>query len=104
MSELGSPKQVEEIKREYFKLNVNQRLDTNFTLQNEEEKEEFLEMCKFVGTILSIGQIFKTQSSLSRNICHLKHIFYFAFILSFPLRATYSTFWFFFAGHACSLV
>ena len=103
MTHIDSPKEVEEIKREYFKLNVNQRLDTKFTLQNEEEKEEFLEMCKFVGTILSIGQIFKTQSSLSRNLCHLKHIFYFAFILSFPLRATYPTFSFFLAGHVCSM-
>lgn len=50
---------MEEIKREYFKIRVNNRIDTGFTLQNETEKEEFLEMCKYAGTILSIGQIFK---------------------------------------------
>ena len=60
MKDVSSPKQVEEIKREYFKMNINSRLDTEFTLDSEPEKQRFLEMCKYVATILSLGQIFKS--------------------------------------------
>ena len=63
MKEITSPKEIEQVKREYFRLNVNGRLDTSFTLENEEEKEDFIEMCKYVGSILSIGQIFRLQAS-----------------------------------------
>ena len=61
-------------------------------------------MCKFVGSILSIGQIFKKQSTLPLILCHIKHFCYLAFILCFPLRAKVPTFWFFVAGHTCSLL
>ena len=59
MKDTLQPKQKEEIKREYFKMNVNSRLDTNFTFDTESDKNKFLEICKYVGSILSLGQIFK---------------------------------------------
>ena len=55
MKDIQSPKQKEEIKREYFKMNVNQRLDTSFTFETEIEKQQFLDVCKYVGSILSLG-------------------------------------------------
>jgi len=42
-------KQVEEIKREYFKLNINQRLQTTFVLESESQQKEFLDICKYEG-------------------------------------------------------
>lgn len=38
MEGITSPKEVEQIKREYFRLNVNGRLDTSFMLTTEDEK------------------------------------------------------------------
>jgi len=95
---------MEEIKREYFKLRVNNRIDTSFTLHNEKEKEEFLELCKYAGTILSIGQIFKARDPVSKYLCHAKHILYFVFILSFPVRTRFPKVLIFIAAHIFSLI
>lgn len=60
MKDINAPKQVEEIKREYFKMNVNSRLDTAFMLETDQERTDFLDFCRYVGSILSLSQIFKT--------------------------------------------
>ena len=60
MKDVKAPKQVEEIKREYFKMNVNSHLNTAFILETDDEKAEFLDYCRYIGTILSLGAIFKT--------------------------------------------
>lgn len=104
MKDINSPKQIEEIKREYFKMNVNQRLDTAFFLDTEEEKQEFLDYCKYIGTILSLSQIFKTQTAFTRNLCHFKHLLYFTYIVCFPLRAKYPIVLLNLLAFICSLV
>ena len=104
MKDVKSPKQVEEVKREYFKMNINSRLDSNFTLEDESEKQRFLELCKYVATILSLGQIFKSQGSTNRGLCHLKHVLYFIYLVGWPVRGAFPSFWIFFVATAVSLL
>ena len=55
MKGLDNPKQIEEVKREYYKMNINDRLDTSFVMQTQEERDEFLDMCKYIASILSLS-------------------------------------------------
>ena len=104
MKDIKEPKQIEEIKREYFRMNINRRLNTAFMLETEDEKNEFLDICKYIGTCLSLSQIFKSQGSTARTFCHLKHIFYFLYLVCFPLRGRLPTFTFHVSAYVCSLI
>ena len=104
MQELKSQKQIEEIKREYFKMNVNRRLDTSFVLNTDEEKSQFLELCKYIGTMLSLGQIFKQQGAFAFALCHLKHILYLVYLVGYPMRAKFPLTLVFLAAHLISIL
>ena len=90
MKDVQSSRQKEEIKREYFKMNVNSRLDTNFTFDTEVDRNKFLDICKYVGSIMSLGQIFKRQGSRAKSVCYLKHLCFFLYVVLFPLRGKLS--------------
>ena len=98
MKDVKNVRQTEEIKREYFKLNVNSRLDSQFTLHTEEEKEQFIDICKYVGSVMSLGQIFKSQSQTTKALCHMKHIFYLVYMVCFPIQAKVTILPFFFVA------
>ncbi len=104
MKDINAPKQVEEIKREYFKMNVNSRLDTAFMLETDQERTDFLDFCRYIGSILSLSQIFKTQTAFTRNLCHMKHLLYFMYIICFPLRARYPLIFIAIGAYFCSIV
>ena len=104
MKDIQSPKQKEEIKREYFKMNVNSRLDTSFTFESENDRLKFLDICKYMGSILSLGQIFKQQSSMAKTLCYLKHLCFFLYVVLFPLRGKLSLGFLFLFANACSLL
>ena len=104
MKDINAPKQVEEIKREYFKMNVNSRLDTAFMLETDQERTEFLDFCRYIGSILSLSQIFKTQTAMTRNLCHMKHLLYFLYIICFPLRARYPLILLAIGAYICSII
>ena len=59
MKGIDAGKEVEAIKREFYKMHIDERLNTGFILNNEDEKARFLDVCKFVGNITSLGQVFK---------------------------------------------
>lgn len=85
-------------------MNVNRRLDTGFVLTTDEEKSQFLELCKYIGTMMSLGQIFKQQSSIAYVLCHLKHILYLVYLVGYPMRAKFPLTLVFLAAHLCSIL
>ena len=45
----------EQSKREYFKQHIHRKFDTNFYLQNEDEKERFIEFVKYNNTLYCLS-------------------------------------------------
>jgi len=103
MKDVTGAKEIEEIKREYYKKHINGRIDTSFLLDTEEERMEFLELCKYVGSLLSLGEIFKAVDGLAIVMCHIKHFLFALYVLSFPLRDTVPCLLFYILAHMVSL-
>ena len=72
--------------------------------ETEEEKQQFLEVCKYIGSVLSLNQIFKRQSSAAKAVCYLKHFCYFLFMVMFPLRAKFNLCYLFLLANVSSLI
>ena len=85
MKGIENPRQIEEVKREYYKMNVNERLDTSFIMETQSERDEFLDMCKFIASILSLNQLNKKQGSMTKGLCHFKSFCYFLYVVFYPL-------------------
>ena len=60
MKDVTADKEIEEIKREYYKQNVNEKIAKNFSFDTEEQKKEFIEVCKYMGNILGLNEVFKS--------------------------------------------
>ena len=84
-------------------MHYNSRLETGFMFNTEEEKQQFLEICKYIGSVLALNQIFKRQSPMARSICYLKHLCYFLFMVMFPMRAKFNLCYLFFFANLLSL-
>ena len=85
-------------------MNINSRLDTSFTFESEEDRLKFLDICKYMGSILSLGQIFKKQGSTAKSLCYIKHLCFFLYVVLFPLRGKLSLGFLFIFANACSLL
>ena len=103
MKDVTNAKQIEEVKREYYKTRVNSRLDAAFVLENEEHKQEFLELCKYVGTLLAINEIYKAKGT-GATLVQAKHMLYFAYIVCFPMRSTLPCMTMFITAHLISTI
>lgn len=104
MKDVNSDKQIEEIKREYYKENINSKIDTSFMFDSDQHKQEFLDICKYVGSILSLTEIFKQQAGIPTAMCHAKHFLFLLFILCYPLREALPCLTFFILAYATSML
>ena len=87
-AKLAEPKQREEAKRQYFKINYNKEFNAEFVVETELEREYLLEICKFIGCCMSLMSLQRPQGSLARKIGHLKHLLFLTFILIYPMRSS----------------
>jgi len=103
MKDMSNAKQIEEVKREYYKKNMNARVDTSFVLETEEQKQEFLNLCKYVGTILSLNEVYKAKGA-ALMLCHGKHALYCLYALCLPLRHVMPCLTIFIIAHTLSTI
>ena len=78
--------ELEHCRREFYQKTINPNFDSSFYLENEEDRKEFLEFCKFYGNIGSINNCDRRNMTPVESFCELiKRIFYIASFLLLPI-------------------
>ena len=63
-------------------MNIDSKFNTNFEFKTNDERKEFMDLCKYYQVIMSLQEVSKARTKTSILLCHLKHILYFLYILT----------------------